>query len=81
MVLTEVGEEDLALSLGEKYLKSNPYNTSVMLIMGQIYYNKGNFKLSYDYFHKYTQITNDWIGRNYRSLANNSLLGKKKYQN
>ena len=80
MVLTEVGEEDLALSLGEKYLKSNPYNTSVMLIMGQIYYNKGNFKLSYDYFHRYTQITNDWIGRNYRSLANNALLGKKKVE-
>ncbi|MBO5713126.1 MAG: tetratricopeptide repeat protein [Clostridia bacterium] len=73
LLYTEIGEEDYAILSSEKYLKLNPYDVSVLILLGQIYYNNKYYNKAYDFFNKALEISSSHVPRYYKNLASNKL--------
>ena len=71
LVHTERGNDKLALSLGEKYLRQNPFDYSVLFLLGLISYNLKDYKKSYEYFKKCYQINGTFVEKHYLKIAEN----------
>ena len=75
MVYAEKGYHQTALEFAEKYLKINPYDTSMLLIYGIMNYNLKNFERAEYAFSKVYKINRSYIAKNYldnfKGLKNN----------
>lgn len=65
MVYAEKGFHQTAVSFAEKYLKLNPYDTSMLLIYGIMNYNLKNYDRAEYAFSKVYKINRSYIAKNY----------------
>ncbi len=65
MVYAERGLHQTANDFAEKYLKSNPYDTSMLLIYGIMNYNLKNFERAEYAFSRVYKINRSYIAKNY----------------
>lgn len=76
LVYCELGEDELALKSADDYLKLNYYDANIILILGQVYYNKQDYKRAIKLFNKAYELSESFVSRFYRNLADKKLNGK-----
>ncbi|MBO7214656.1 MAG: hypothetical protein J6V66_04080 [Clostridia bacterium] len=65
MVYCERGEDEKAFSHATKYLKTNPYDASMLMLYGMMSYNLDNFDLAEESFKKAYQISRAYPAKYY----------------
>ena len=65
MVYAEKGEHLKAVGYAEKYLKINPYDTTMLLIYGIMNYNLKRFEKAEESFEKIYKINRSYIAKSY----------------
>ncbi|MBQ9781659.1 MAG: tetratricopeptide repeat protein, partial [Clostridia bacterium] len=79
MVNSEIGRHKKAIYYGEKYLKINEYDKSVLLIIGIAYYNVGDYDSAYKKFKKLFILTENFTSSTYLAICNNAIkYGKNR---
>lgn len=80
MVHLENGNDLLASNLSAKYLRKNPYDTTMLLFKGQIEYNLKNYALAEDCFKKAYLISGSYASYYYINVAQNKAIdGRLEY--
>lgn len=73
MVNSEIGRHKKAIYYGEKYLKINEYDKSILLILGIAYYNVGDYNSAYKKFKKLFILTGTFTSSTYLAICNNAI--------
>ncbi len=69
MVYAEKGEHQKAVYFAEKYLKLNPYDTTMLLIYGIMNYNLERFEKAEQSFEKIYKINRSYVAKSYIKLC------------
>ena len=77
MAYSECGKPLLAKQNAKKYLINNPYDTNVLLILGQIEYNLKNYDKAEKYFKNLVDISGSWVSKFYYNLVAKKLEDKE----
>lgn len=76
LVYCELGEHEIAETRAEKYLKYNPYDSNVLLILGMIKYNLKKYDEAEELFTKCYQITSSWTSKYYIKMCRRVKSGE-----
>lgn len=80
LVYCEKGEDQTALSLAKRYLKENPFDVTVLFLLGLINFNLKNYEDSENAFKKCYLINGGYVEKYYLTMASNRCIMNNKMQ-